>query len=138
MPTYRNAHAKLKKWIYDIQYPGNRFEFDIISNDFWSSTIWAGQSRHELTGAKTQKNPGIQPIYGTLIWNHFAVISDAEGYLHNCKGKHASCICRPPDIIKYTYFAFWICSLISIILIILRECYFRIIMKIMKIHTLKK
>ena len=41
MPTYRNAHAKLKKWIYDIQYPGNRFESVIISNDFWSSTIWA-------------------------------------------------------------------------------------------------
>jgi len=36
--TYPNAHANAKKWIFDTQYPRNRFEFGIISNDFWSST----------------------------------------------------------------------------------------------------
>ena len=39
--VHQNAHANAKKWIFDIQYPGNRFEFGIVSNDFWSSTIWA-------------------------------------------------------------------------------------------------
>ena len=40
MSTYPNAHANAKKGIFDIQYPGNQFEFGIILNDFWSSTIW--------------------------------------------------------------------------------------------------
>ena len=31
---YPNAHANAEKMIFDIQYPGNRFEFGIISNDF--------------------------------------------------------------------------------------------------------
>ena len=36
----------MRGWIptrnyWDIHFPGNRFEFGIISNDFWSSTIWA-------------------------------------------------------------------------------------------------
>ena len=48
MSTYPNAHANAKKWIFDIQYPGNRFEFGIISNDFWSSTIWAIQIEFPL------------------------------------------------------------------------------------------
>ena len=61
MPTYLNAHAKLNKWIYDIQYPGNRFESDIILNDFWSSTIWASHFRLLLNEVDTPKNPGIQP-----------------------------------------------------------------------------
>jgi len=29
-----DAHAKVKKWIFDVQFPGNWFEFDIIGNDF--------------------------------------------------------------------------------------------------------
>ena len=74
MPTYRNAHAKLKKWIYDIQYPGNRFEFDIISNDFWSSTIWAIQIQVSFPGVENPKNPRIQPSdeqFWTLYWTVF-------------------------------------------------------------------
>ena len=34
MPTYSNAHAKVKKWIFEVQFPDNWFEFDIIVNDF--------------------------------------------------------------------------------------------------------
>ena len=29
------------KFIFDIQFPGNRFELGITENDFWSSIIWA-------------------------------------------------------------------------------------------------
>ena len=43
MPTYSNAHAKVEKWIFEVQFPGNWFEFDIIVNNFWSSTIWVIQ-----------------------------------------------------------------------------------------------
>ena len=43
MSTYPNTHAKLKKWIFEIQFPGNWFESDIVGNDFWSSSIWAIQ-----------------------------------------------------------------------------------------------
>ena len=44
MPTYLNAHAKVKKWIFEVQFPGNWFKFGIIGNDFWSSTFWAIQN----------------------------------------------------------------------------------------------
>ena len=37
------AHAKMKKWFCPVRFPGNCFNFEIISNDFWSSTIWAYQ-----------------------------------------------------------------------------------------------
>ena len=30
MPNYSNAHAELNKWIFEVQFPGNWFEFDII------------------------------------------------------------------------------------------------------------
>ena len=30
MSTYLNAHAKIKKLIFDIQFPGNRFQLGII------------------------------------------------------------------------------------------------------------
>ena len=43
MPTYSNTHAKVKNWIFDVRLSGNRFEFGIIGNDFWSSTIWVFQ-----------------------------------------------------------------------------------------------
>ena len=43
MSTYPNAHAKVKKLIADVQFPGDRFELGIIENDLWSSTIWAIQ-----------------------------------------------------------------------------------------------
>ena len=39
MPTYSNAHAKVKKWIFDAHFPGNWIEFGIKQNDFWGSTI---------------------------------------------------------------------------------------------------
>jgi len=35
---------KLKVWIFDSQFPGNRFMFGIILNDFRSSTFWANQA----------------------------------------------------------------------------------------------
>ena len=28
--AYLNAYAKVKKWIFDVQFPGNCFEFGII------------------------------------------------------------------------------------------------------------
>ena len=34
MSAYPNAHAKVKRWIFDAYIPGNWFEFGIISNDF--------------------------------------------------------------------------------------------------------
>ena len=34
LPTYLNAHAKVQKSIFDVQFPGNRFEFDMTLNDF--------------------------------------------------------------------------------------------------------
>ena len=43
MPTYPNAYAKVKKWIFDVRFPGKCFEFGIILNDFRNSTIWAIQ-----------------------------------------------------------------------------------------------
>ena len=52
--------------IFDIQYPGNRVEFGVISNDFWSSTIWASQIRLLLNEVETPKNPGIQPTDGII------------------------------------------------------------------------
>ena len=67
MSPYSNAHANAKKMIFDIQYPGNRFEFGIMSNDFWSSTIWASHIRLLLNEVETPKNPGIQPIYVTKL-----------------------------------------------------------------------
>ena len=40
MSTYSNAHANTEKWIFYVQFPGNRSEFSIITYDFLSSTIW--------------------------------------------------------------------------------------------------
>ena len=57
MSTYSNAHAKVKNWIFDVQFPGKWFGLDIISNDFWSSTIWASQILLSLTKVKTSKIP---------------------------------------------------------------------------------
>ena len=61
MSTYPNAHAKVKKCIFDSQLPGNWFEFGIIETDFKSSTIWAIQIQDSLAGMKNSKIPGIQP-----------------------------------------------------------------------------
>ena len=34
VPTYSNAHAKVKKWIFKIHFPGNWSKFGINVNDF--------------------------------------------------------------------------------------------------------
>ena len=39
LSTYPDAYAKVQKWIFDIQFPGNWFELGIISNQFLSSII---------------------------------------------------------------------------------------------------
>ena len=57
MSTYPNAHARLKKLIFAAQLAGNWFEFGLILNDFWSSTIWAIQIQVSLAGLKIQKIP---------------------------------------------------------------------------------
>ena len=54
-----HAHAKIENWIFDAQFPGNWFEFGIILNNFWSSTIWAIPIN--ISSAEF-KNPGIKPI----------------------------------------------------------------------------
>ena len=59
MSSYSNAHAKVKNLIFDFWFPGNRFGFGIILNDFWSSTIWAFEiliSYAELKNPKKTEN----------------------------------------------------------------------------------
>ena len=57
MPTYPNDHEKVKKWIFAAQFAGNWFEFDLIRNEFWSSTIWAIRIQVSTEGLKIQKIP---------------------------------------------------------------------------------
>ena len=57
---YFNAHAKVKKLISDVQFPGNRFELGIIENNFWSFTIWIIQIQVSFPGFENTKNSGIQ------------------------------------------------------------------------------
>ena len=63
MSTQSNTHANAKKFIFDSQFPGNWFEFGIIENDFWSSTISAIQIQDSFAGFKNPKIPGIQLTY---------------------------------------------------------------------------
>ena len=63
MSTYSNAHAKVKNWIFDVQFPGNWFDFGVILNNFWSFTIWAIQIQVSITELQIRKKPGIQPRY---------------------------------------------------------------------------
>ena len=63
MSTYSNAHAKVKNWIFAVQFPGNCFTFSIILNDFWSSTICGIRNQFSFAQFKNPKNPGIQPIH---------------------------------------------------------------------------
>ena len=44
-----------------VWFQENKFEFGIISNDFWSSTIWAIHIQVSVTEFKNPENPGIQP-----------------------------------------------------------------------------
>ena len=55
MPTYPNAHAKIKKWIFHDRFPGFWIEFGIIWNDFSSSTVWAFQIKlHSMNSKITE------------------------------------------------------------------------------------
>ena len=82
-----------------------------------------------------------EPVRWSLLetwWFQFEVLSDEEGNLHNCKGKHSTCICRPNEFIKYVYLISLSCSLALILMIFLRESFFRIITRIMKIRNSTK
>ena len=56
MLTYSNANAKVKNWIFDVEFPENWFGFGIILNDFWSFTIWAIQIQVSITELQNLKN----------------------------------------------------------------------------------
>ena len=58
--------SKLRGWHSYVQFQGNWFEFGIIENDFWSSTIWAIQIHVSFTEFKNPKTPGIHPTYRFL------------------------------------------------------------------------
>ena len=79
MSTYTNTHAKVKNWIFEIQFPGNWFEFGIIGNDFWSSTIWATQIHFFFAEFKNPKIPGIQPNYYQFKMNQLKSVLIEDG-----------------------------------------------------------
>ena len=54
----RNAYAKVKKWFFISEFPGNWLEFGSICNDFW--TIWDIQIQ--------VKKSGIQSCYRNSIF----------------------------------------------------------------------
>ena len=58
MPTYPNAYARMKKWIFFVQFQGNWFRFGIIWNDFSSSGIWNTQIQVFFTVFQNPLNPG--------------------------------------------------------------------------------
>ena len=62
-----NAHAKMKNGIFYVWFPENWFKFDIISNAFWNSTIWAIQIQVTFAGFKNPKNPGLQPTHTMCV-----------------------------------------------------------------------
>ena len=61
MFTNQNAHAKVIKLVFEVQFPGNKFKFGIIGNDFWSSTIWAIQVSY--TELENPTKSEIQPLH---------------------------------------------------------------------------
>ena len=63
MPTYSNAHTKVKKWIFHFKFRENWLEIDIISNQFWSSSIRDTQNRLLYNQVKHTQNPDIQPSH---------------------------------------------------------------------------
>ena len=69
LSIYSNAHAKVEKWIFPFWFPGNCFDFVIISNDLLSSTIWAVLISLSISEFKNPKKPGIQLTYGNSIFN---------------------------------------------------------------------
>ena len=54
-PIYPDAHAQVKKWVFPFRFPGKGFEPGIISNDFWSSTIWDVQIQVQTMSQKILK-----------------------------------------------------------------------------------
>ena len=78
MSTYPNAYTKVKKLIFDVQYPGNWFEFGIIEYDFWTFTIWTIQIQVSFPEFENPKNPGIQPKYGHIQGNDESKISHID------------------------------------------------------------
>ena len=75
--THFNTHAKVKNRIFDAKFPGNRFEFGIISNYFLYSTIWAN---HSLS-LKILKIPEFNLHIPDSIWAFiFAVMGKSLNY----------------------------------------------------------
>ena len=66
MFTNPDAYANAEKWNFDVQSPGNWFEFGIIGNDFWSSTISAFQIQVSFAVFKNPKIPGSQPKHWSI------------------------------------------------------------------------
>ena len=62
MSTYANAHAKVKKWIFNVELPRNWFEFGIILKLY---NLSYSDSRF-IRWFKNPKIPGIQPIYDRM------------------------------------------------------------------------
>ena len=77
MPAYPNAHAKVKKCIWEVKFPENWFEFGIIEHDFLRSTIWAIQIQILFSESKNPKNPWIQPTDNASFFKYFSSL----GYL---------------------------------------------------------
>ena len=55
VPTYSNAQAKIKKWIFHVKFPGFWIEFGIFLNDFSSSVVWAFQIKLHSVNSKILK-----------------------------------------------------------------------------------
>ena len=67
MSTYSNTHAKVKKCIFDFNFPVNWFDFGIIENVFWGSNIRGYQIQDSFDGFKSPKIPGIQPNHRLIF-----------------------------------------------------------------------
>ena len=99
-PTYSNAHAKVKRCIFDFQFPGNRFEFGIIEIDCSSSTIWAIRIRVSFAGFKMLKFPEFslkmhyfkllrQKVFQPFswVWNRFNISKWTEFDLRSLRNR---------------------------------------------------
>ena len=62
-PTYSNAHAKVKKFIFNVQFPGDRFGMGIIFKDFLKLFNLSYLDKSFIHWVKKFQNPGIQPSY---------------------------------------------------------------------------
>ena len=76
MSTYSNAHAKVKKWILNVELPRNSFEFGTIFNDSSSSLIWDTQILVPFTGTKIPNQSMIFLLYFVSVnWYHLVLIT---------------------------------------------------------------